>query len=91
MTINHSREREGLKRQRDNSTKAVTDRAQVKKAGIIVTSGSGLNNNNSGNGQTRQGKKNQQIPRCWCCCAYHSYTIENGHHAKVCPKYKILF
>ena len=87
MTINHSRERKGLKRQRDNSTKAVTDKAQVKKAGIIVTSVSGLNNNNSGNGQ---GKKNTKVPHCWCCCADQSYTLENGHHAKHCPKYSTV-
>ena len=84
MTINHSRERIGLKRQRYNSSKAVTDKAQVKKAGIIVTSGSGLKNNNSGNGQ---GKKNAKVPHCWCCCADQSYTLEKGHHAKHCPKY----
>ena len=61
--------------------------ANVKKTGVMVSPGSGLNN--FGNGQFQKSVKRQQrpIPHCWCCCADQSYTLENGHHVKMCPKW----
>jgi len=51
------------------------------KTGVIISSGSGLNN--SGNGQSKQSKKSknkkqQQPQHCWCCRADQTYTLEKG-------------
>jgi hypothetical protein len=82
MTINHTSVKNN-KRTRDEMNKPKSENANINKTGVIISSGSGLNN--SGNRQSK--KKQQRIPHCWCCCADQSYTIANGHRAKECPKW----
>ncbi len=87
MTVNHINDRKNNKRTRDGLNKSKPGDVNVNKTGIVVASGSGLNN--SGSGQSKKSKnKKQQVPQhCWCCCADQTYTLENGHHVKQCPKY----
>ena len=87
MTVNHINDRKNNKRTRDGLNKSKPGDVNVNKTGIVVASGSGLNN--SGNGQSKKSKnKKQQVPQhCWCCCADQTYTLENGHHVTKCPKY----